>query len=346
MVFLLILTLVFIVGCSPKGDTQIDNELVNLEPKISDSDAEDIEITEAVFSEEEILVYNETIELKFIGDDVPPFEYDTYYYGYEDLPDRVYLEFKKIGINKEYPFVKYKVSSTNRYIAHIMQEKFRSLQLEYAKEYGPLFLSYGPRSGFGTYSKMPSYIKDVWLEDYFVNECENQMISKELKFGKEILYVASGECLGYNPKMKNQGMFIWNAPRYGLDLIRSEGIRYDQDIEINVEIYKVRGDLPDNFGEMYGGEDLVSECPPRTDECDQTWQVKTKTSPFRLYNFNEIEMYTYFCDYFYDETDGQTYTRYEYCTDIQEICNDYKDNDNDKLMDCDDFDCSGDVYCK
>ncbi len=80
-------------------------------------------------------------------------------------------------------------------------------------------------------------------------------------------------------------------------------------------------------------------CPPKTTECDQTWWL--------AHDMEEIsgtEYYVYKCDYFTEEN-GKVYKKNRYCEGLQEICNDWQDNDDDNKMDCADLDCKSDPYC-
>ena len=121
-VLVLIILSLTLVGCNSQEVSKIEEKPLIVE-------TEDVEIETKETSDEEILVYNETMILKYVTP-AQNKNLNSYYYGFEDVEDRIYLEFDKLGINEEYPFVRIKISADNYYTANIMQEKFRTIQLK------------------------------------------------------------------------------------------------------------------------------------------------------------------------------------------------------------------------
>jgi hypothetical protein len=312
LVISLLLILIVLTGCKPE---EIDpDDLIEtsseVEKTLEDSKELESEIVEEITEEgtpDEVLVYNETILLE-----------KSYEAGYNyNADDRKYFYFKDLKINKDYPFIKFKVISEDPYEFHIMQDGYDELNEEYVEFYGGTIALEGYES---------------WLNLYYIDACGDVAKVEKNKYGTGYLYTTEGSCLAYNPNYGSPGILVWN--RWGFAANSK-----NEDIEVKIELYKKKGELPVEFDESY--KLLEEGCPIDTSECDVTWQYHGQEK----INSDTMGLHKYHCN-LHQPGDGRAYERTKYCKEIVEICADYKDNDEDKLMDCLDPDCSEDSYCK
>lgn len=325
----------FLFGCDKPID-QVGDEIkepVTEEQDISSLETEDEEEqeekVEEIIEPDEVLVYEETISLE------PEFVGDLYGDNYE-----FYIDFKELGINEDYPYIKFNLVSEDDFGVHFMQKSFERYRKEYKEFYG--FGDIFDNKGYEKYYE--SYMN--WLEGYRMAGCDDynseaeiassygSMSGKLLKesknevkrYGAGELYILNGSCLVYNPDWEG-GIYIINDFDYIKDV--------NGEIEINVQLFKTKGKLPKVFENATEFEIM---CPPKTEECKVPW----------IYQGIQKEgirkgLHSYRCDEAF-EPDG--YILWNYCQEIYELCNNFEDDDEDDLMDCDDPDCSEDSYCE
>ncbi len=342
MLGLLAISLI-LTGCQPEAveEQSIVEQNEDLVSKMQ-SDEEIVVVIDV--SPDEVVVYEKEIELKkrFNVDSVGlTTGYIEVGERLGDLPFLEYIRFSNIGITEEYPQVKFKFVSENPFIVYFMQNEYSSLEKKYIKKYGVSYLDSGaiPRT-----IRNPWYIAD-WLRDYTISDCPQ--VDFKYPYPQKVgdLYVLEGSCLVYNPNWQTQGIMIWNMWDWDFSSDKSD---HNKDIVVDVTLTKKKGDLPVTFEEEFIHEEIIQHCPPKTEKCEQKWFYHQKEVQ-KIYddNYNILgELHRYTCNGYFDPKDEQVYTVETWCWEKQEICNDYKDNDDDKLMDCQDPNCSEDVYCK
>jgi hypothetical protein len=341
--------LIIFTGCKTE---EIDSNYLietssDVENTLENSKELETEIVEEISEPNEVLVYDETIELKTKFNDGASidffFEEDAK--NIEDLPNLKYIKFKDIGISEEYPEIRFEIKSENRFIPYFMQNHFNSISNEYKKQYGLSWLYfgydsiYGMGSDEGGYGKFPDYVPS-WLRDYTIKDCPQVDFKRPYPVEKNKDYTLEGSCLAYNPNWETQGILIGNFWNY-LD-------NENQDIKVRIKLYKVKGETFPTYEDEFIHESIIQDCPPKTNKCDYTWTYKSSNGR-EVYDedYNLLgNVHNYYCSQYINPEDQQAYWWNEWCWEKQEICNDFKDNDDDGLMDCKDFDCSEDVYCK
>jgi hypothetical protein len=325
---ILVLFSLILTGC---GGQEVQTEDISIENEVISTTTENEEVEEENQKEviknesespDEILVYNETL---FQFDEKPNL---TQYYEKYDRPyPQQYIKLERLGINEDYPYVKVKIKSEDFFDVFFMQGQYKTIMDHYEKIYGndTITIFKGEqrkkeRLGIIKSIETPySYDYTIWLEDYRIPQCDILKTPHETKEG----YSFEGSCLLFNPNWKDYGLFM-------------QGVQ-----NVEVEIYKVKGELPKKFEELYFDEENMLPCKLRTDLCSYTWEQLSSVD-----SYDGRTQYYYRCTLYYHKEDQNYYEKTITCFTQQEICNNLVDDDEDKLVDCKDSDCKEDIYCK
>jgi hypothetical protein len=363
--FILIISLILLVGCNKSPDLQED---IIIENSINETSEETIELQnqdinvvlqgfKTTFGRdlkinleletEKYRVYSDpSIQVLEIKDK------DDYIVTYGDLfrfvkseADSILLDFKgedKDTLENEYPQYVYRYILENEGKVNHLFIKRHVLWAEL------------DRSSFQDHE----YYQ--WTYDYCSSNIVVKIKAKRNFGGMESYssfedFISNAESHGeeYTSGLK-EGTNLKRPPLIqNFDSLRNSKSCFNPPLGFNNDFENLREDITEEIGvsglkspqiteeeiDDFQENSFEGACPPPTEECDQTWWLKTRKE-----EIDGKEYYVYHCDYFVGDI-GKIYEKNRYCLENHEICNDWKDNDQNGLMDCADPNCSNDVYC-
>tara|TARA_Y100000310_G_scaffold216888_1_gene217956 strand:+ start:975 stop:1898 length:924 start_codon:yes stop_codon:yes gene_type:complete len=289
----------FTISCtSSTNDVELSQEItVNL--------SENIEEKTGVETPNEILVFNETIDLLYESKALQKAN------GKHFLNEK-YIRFKDLGISEAHPILRFNIRSVDYFKIGIMENPF-----DEEKERDEYYL-----------------LHNDWILGREYGGCKDVTKTKKINMRNE--YYVEGECYVHKISHLSSGILI--------DNIRKVKGASEIDIKIDVKLYKLKGNPPEGFEPAEPEYKYWEECPPKTDSCKKTWHYQGIEKLQEKYEgMGGYKGYhKYRCD---SSTIYEGFIIWTYCKEKQEICNNYKDDDDDNFMDCDDSLCIDDVYC-
>ena len=363
--FILIISLILLIGCNKSPNLQedlvIENSINGTSEENNEIQNQDINAVlqgfKTVFGRDlKLNLELETEKYKVYSDPsiqvIEIKDKDDYITTYEDLfnfvkseADMVLLDFKgpdESTKEDEYPLFVYKYIIENEgkvnhlfLKRHVMRAELDGKNLVDHNYYQWAYDSCSPNIVIKLLAKRNFGGKENYVSyESFISNAQSH--GEEYTNGlKEGTNLKRPPLIQNFDSLRNEMVCLSHSPKFDNGF---ENLREEITEEIGFSNFKTKRIIEGVMADFQ--EDSFEDgCPPKTIECDQIWWLKNVKAEIedRVY-------YLYRCDYFVGDN-RKIYEKNMYCTDIQEVCNDWKDNDEDSLIDCSDPDCSKDDYC-